>query len=34
MPPLPNHLPLLVVDKGGGGLSICEAVGARDWRME
>jgi hypothetical protein len=34
MPPFPNHLPLLVVDGGGGGLSICEAVGARDWRIE
>jgi hypothetical protein len=24
----------LVVDDGGGGFSICEAVGARDWRIE
>jgi hypothetical protein len=34
MPPFPSHLPLLVVDSGGGGLSTCEAVGARDWRIE
>lgn len=34
IPPFPSHLPVLVVDSGGGGLSTCEAVGARDWRME
>jgi hypothetical protein len=31
---LPKNLPLLVVAEGGGGFWICEAVGARDWRME
>lgn len=30
----PNSRPDLVLDGGGGGFSICEAVGARDWRME
>lgn len=31
---LPKNLPALVEDDGGGGVWICEAVGARDWRME
>jgi hypothetical protein len=31
---LPKNLPLLVVAEGGGGFWICEAVGARDWRIE
>lgn len=31
---LPNILPVLVVEVGGGGFSNCDAVGARDWRME
>lgn len=31
---LPKNLPALVVEDGGGGLAICDAVGARDWRME
>jgi hypothetical protein len=31
---LPKNLPALVEDDGGGGFWICEAVGARDWRME
>ena len=31
---LPNSLPDLVEEDGGGGVSICEAVGARDWRIE
>ena len=30
---LPKKRPLLVEDEGGGGLWICDAVGARDWRM-
>lgn len=30
----PNSRPCLVDEDGGGGFSICEAVGARDWRME
>lgn len=33
-PPFPSHRLVLVVDNGGGGFSICEAVGARDWRIE
>jgi len=32
--PRPNSLPALVDEDGGGGFSICEAVGARDWRIE
>jgi len=31
---LPKNLPLLVVEEEGGGFWICEAVGARDWRIE
>lgn len=31
---LPNRRPPLVDDEGGGGFWICEAVGARDWRIE
>ena len=31
---LPKNRPDLVEDAGGGGFWICEAVGARDWRME
>lgn len=31
---LPKNLPALVEDGGGGGLWICDAVGARDWRIE
>lgn len=31
---LPKRRPPLVEDDGGGGFWICEAVGARDWRME
>jgi hypothetical protein len=34
MPPFPSHRFDLVEDIGGGGFSICEAVGARDWRIE
>lgn len=30
----PNKRPDFVLDGGGGGFSICEAVGARDWRIE
>lgn len=30
----PKNLPDLVEDDGGGGFWICDAVGARDWRME
>ena len=30
----PKSLPLLVDDWGGGGVWICAAVGARDWRRE
>lgn len=32
--PLPNNLFALVEEDGGGGFWICDAVGARDWRME
>lgn len=31
---LPNNLPLLVDDGGGGGVWICDAVGARELRSE
>lgn len=31
---LPKKRPVFVLDEGGGGLWICDAVGARDWRME
>jgi len=31
---LPNSRFDLVEDDGGGGVWICDAVGARDWRME
>ncbi|KAH9826790.1 hypothetical protein Tdes44962_MAKER03335 [Teratosphaeria destructans] len=31
---LPKNLLDLVEEAGGGGFWICEAVGARDWRME
>lgn len=30
----PKSLPCLVDEDGGGGVSICDAVGARDWRIE
>ena len=30
----PNRRPPLVDDDGGGGFWICDAVGARDWRIE
>lgn len=30
----PKIRPPLVVEEGGGGFSIWDAVGARDWRME
>ena len=30
----PKKRPDLVEDDGGGGFCICEAVGARDWRIE
>lgn len=30
----PNSLPTFVELGGGGGRSICDCVGARDWRME
>ena len=30
----PKSLPSLVDEDGGGGFSICEAVGARAWRIE
>jgi hypothetical protein len=30
---LPKKRPAFVDDEGGGGLWICDAVGARDWRM-
>lgn len=33
-PAFPKNRPDLVVDEGGGGFWICDAVGARDWRME
>lgn len=32
--PRPNSLPAFVEDDGGGGVSSCDAVGARDWRIE
>lgn len=32
--PLPKNRPALVEDDGGGGFWICDAVGARDWRIE
>ena len=32
--PLPKRRPDLVVEGGGGGFWICEAVGALDWRIE
>jgi hypothetical protein len=31
---LPKKRPALVDEDGGGGFWICDAVGARDWRME
>ena len=31
---LPKIRPALVEEDGGGGFWICDAVGARDWRME
>lgn len=31
---LPNNRPALVEETCGGGFSICDAVGARDWRIE
>ena len=34
MLPRPKRRPPLVEEDGGGGVSICDAVGARDWRME
>jgi hypothetical protein len=34
MLPLPKSLPALVEEDCGGGFSICDAVGARDWRIE
>jgi hypothetical protein len=30
---LPKNRPAFVEDDGGGGFWICDAVGARDWRM-
>ena len=30
----PKRRLALVEEEGGGGFWICEAVGARDWRME
>ncbi len=33
-PVFPKKRPDLVDEEGGGGFWICEAVGARDWRME
>ena len=30
----PKKRPDLVEEEGGGGFWICDAVGARDWRME
>ena len=30
----PNNRLDLVVDGGGGGFCSCDAVGARDWRIE
>ena len=32
--PLPKRRLPLVEEEGGGGFWICDAVGARDWRME
>ena len=32
--PLPKKRPALVDEDGGGGFWICDAVGARDWRIE
>lgn len=32
--PLPKSLPAFVEEDCGGGFSICDAVGARDWRIE
>ena len=32
--PLPKKRPALVDEGGGGGFWICDAVGARDWRIE
>lgn len=31
---LPKKRPCFVEDDGGGGFWICDAVGARDWRIE
>lgn len=31
---LPKSLPAFVEEDCGGGFSICDAVGARDWRIE
>ena len=31
---LPKKRPDFVEEDGGGGFWICEAVGARDWRIE
>jgi len=31
---LPNRRLVLVEEDCGGGFSICDAVGARDWRIE
>jgi len=31
---LPKKRPAFVDDAGGGGFWICDAVGARDWRIE
>lgn len=33
MLPLPKNRPAFVDDVGGGGFWICDAVGARDWRI-
>lgn len=30
----PRRRPVLVEELGGGGFSSCDAVGARDWRIE
>lgn len=30
----PKILPVFVEDVGGSGFSSCDAVGARDWRIE
>ena len=32
--PLPNRRLPFVEEDGGGGFAICDAVGARDWRIE